>query len=139
MLRSEYCNLSNVPDEEGLAKLGECPKDEVRHHTLCYTACLRLPACLPGCLWKTVSQESLMTCVQAQCLEPLGAPSTGHKCCQGSSRPPRTRQSMPKPSCHVVLPMHGLLSGCASVHDRPRHFHSGCRVATSSSMVVRRC
>lgn len=47
MLRSEYCNLSNVPDEEGLAKLGECPKDEVCCHALCCTACLH---CLPACL-----------------------------------------------------------------------------------------
>ena len=50
MLRSEYCNLSNVPDEEGLAKLGECPKDEVCCHALCCTTCLHcLPAYLAGC------------------------------------------------------------------------------------------
>ena len=50
MLRSEYCNLSNVPDEEGLAKLGECPKDEVCCHSLCCTAGLHcLPAYLAAC------------------------------------------------------------------------------------------
>lgn len=93
MLRSEYCNLSNVPDEEGLAKLGECPKDEVCCHA--YAALLACTACLLAWLYREDSSAGMpISRGQAQCFEPLKLSCIGHKLWQVSPRLTQTAQSM---------------------------------------------